>query len=163
MSGSDLQHRLDEALSELERLRAENERLRTLLALAQRHEDDPRSEQAGPTRPRASSSTPASADEKVALIATLCSAAATTCTRCAGRAPARARAATRQRPRMAGSKSGPKTYLPMSDEAIERHLRGRESIGVYPLLEDDTCWFLACDFDGSDVAARCARAARGMR
>jgi hypothetical protein len=35
MSASDLQRRLDEALSELERLRAENERLRTLLALAQ--------------------------------------------------------------------------------------------------------------------------------
>ena len=35
-----------------------------------------------------------------------------------------------------------------TDETIEHHLRGRESIGVYPLLEDDTCWFLACDFDG---------------
>ena len=46
------------------------------------------------------------------------------------------------------TKSGPKTYLPLSDEAIEQHLRGQESIGVYPLLDDDTCWFLACDFDG---------------
>ena len=46
------------------------------------------------------------------------------------------------------TRHGPKTYLPISDEAIERHLRGRESIGVYPLLEDDTCWFLACDLDG---------------
>ena len=36
MSGSDLQHRLDGALREIEQLRAENERLRTLLALAQR-------------------------------------------------------------------------------------------------------------------------------
>ena len=47
------------------------------------------------------------------------------------------------------TRHGPKTYLPMSNEAIERHLRGRESIGVYPLLEDDTCWFLACDLDGT--------------
>jgi hypothetical protein len=35
MSANDVPHRLDEALRELERLRAENERLRTLLALAQ--------------------------------------------------------------------------------------------------------------------------------
>ena len=38
--------------------------------------------------------------------------------------------------------------LPLSDKAIKRHLRGRESIGIYPLVEDDTCWFLACDLDG---------------
>jgi superfamily II DNA or RNA helicase len=36
----------------------------------------------------------------------------------------------------------------LSDETIEQHLRGREAIGVYPLLADDSCWFLACDFDG---------------
>ena len=36
----------------------------------------------------------------------------------------------------------------MDDEAIEEHLRGRESIGIYPLLKDDSCWFLACDLDG---------------
>ena len=35
MSASDIQQRLDQALSELERLRAENERLRRLVALAQ--------------------------------------------------------------------------------------------------------------------------------
>ena len=45
-------------------------------------------------------------------------------------------------------RNGPKSYLPVTDEAIESHLRGRESIGIYPLLEDDTCWFLAFDFDG---------------
>jgi cell shape-determining protein MreC len=36
VSETDVQCRLDHALRELERLRAENERLRTLLALAQR-------------------------------------------------------------------------------------------------------------------------------
>ena len=30
---------------------------------------------------------------------------------------------------------------------IRGHLEGKETIGVYPLLEDHTCWFLACDFD----------------
>lgn len=27
------------------------------------------------------------------------------------------------------------------------HVRGRETIGIYPLLRDDTCALLACDFD----------------
>ncbi|TAJ25838.1 MAG: hypothetical protein EPO64_07455 [Nitrospirae bacterium] len=27
-------------------------------------------------------------------------------------------------------------------------------IGVYPLLRDDTCWFLACDFDGKAGISR---------
>jgi superfamily II DNA or RNA helicase len=37
------------------------------------------------------------------------------------------------------------------------HLRGKHVMGVYPLLEDERCWFLAVDFDGTgweeDVAA----------
>jgi hypothetical protein len=40
-----------------------------------------------------------------------------------------------------------KKYLPLTDEVILSHLTGEQIIGVYPLLEDDTCWFLACDFD----------------
>jgi hypothetical protein len=31
---------------------------------------------------------------------------------------------------------------------IQDHLQGRHSIGVYALLPDETCWFLAADFDG---------------
>ena len=38
-------------------------------------------------------------------------------------------------------------FLPVTDRVIEDHLRGRHIIGVYPLLTDDTCWFLAADFD----------------
>ena len=41
-------------------------------------------------------------------------------------------------------------YLPLTDETIQAHLSGQKTIGVYPLLRDDTCWFLACDFDGAD-------------
>lgn len=29
------------------------------------------------------------------------------------------------------------------------HLAGRETLGVYPILQDDTTWFVAADFDGS--------------
>ncbi len=35
----------------------------------------------------------------------------------------------------------------VDDQAILDHLRGRHVMGVYPLLEDETCWFLAADFD----------------
>ncbi len=39
-------------------------------------------------------------------------------------------------------------YLPLTAAAIETHLTGAAHIGVYPLLRDDTCRLLACDFDG---------------
>jgi superfamily II DNA or RNA helicase len=37
--------------------------------------------------------------------------------------------------------------LPLTDTVIEDHLLGKETIGIYPLLPDETCWFLAIDFD----------------
>lgn len=37
--------------------------------------------------------------------------------------------------------------IPLDDEAIHAHLSGKQTLGVYPLLLDDTCWFLAADFD----------------
>lgn len=53
-------------------------------------------------------------------------------------------------------------FISVSDSMIEDHLRGRDGTkrsrsafvaGVYPLLPDDTCWFLAADFDGDSWAA----------
>jgi hypothetical protein len=38
-------------------------------------------------------------------------------------------------------------FIPLTDGAIESHLLGKETVGVYPLLPDETCWFLAADFD----------------
>ncbi|MDQ0232771.1 TOTE conflict system archaeo-eukaryotic primase domain-containing protein [Metabacillus malikii] len=37
--------------------------------------------------------------------------------------------------------------LPLTDQVIYNHLIGKQTIGLYPLLEDETCWFLAVDFD----------------
>jgi hypothetical protein len=37
--------------------------------------------------------------------------------------------------------------LPLTDQAIHDHLSGKTTIGVYPLLPNETCWFLAVDFD----------------
>lgn len=40
--------------------------------------------------------------------------------------------------------------LPVTDQVIYNHLAGKQTIGVYPLLPDDSCRFLAADFDESD-------------
>jgi superfamily II DNA or RNA helicase len=48
-------------------------------------------------------------------------------------------------------------FIPVSDRTILDHLRGIHVVGVYPMLADETCWFLAIDFDKGpwqeDVAA----------
>ncbi|MBN1611416.1 MAG: hypothetical protein JW940_32585 [Polyangiaceae bacterium] len=48
-------------------------------------------------------------------------------------------------------------FIPVSDEQVAKHLRGDQVMGVYPLLSDETCWFLAADFDKKtwqqDIAA----------
>jgi len=41
-------------------------------------------------------------------------------------------------------------YIPVDDEIIRKHLSGKQIIGVYPLLKNETCWFLAVDFDRSN-------------
>ena len=47
--------------------------------------------------------------------------------------------------------------LPLANEVLRDHFTGRQTIGLYPLLPDETCWFLIIDFDKaawrSDVAA----------
>ena len=41
----------------------------------------------------------------------------------------------------------PKEYFPLTDQVIHDHLTGKLTAGVYPLLADEMCWFLAADFD----------------
>lgn len=48
----------------------------------------------------------------------------------------------------AAKRSGRRDYLPLTDEVLGAHLRGHQTVGLFPLLGDDTCWLLACDFDG---------------
>jgi len=40
--------------------------------------------------------------------------------------------------------------LPVTDQVIRNHLTGKHTVGVYPLLSDDTCLFLAVDFDKAE-------------
>ncbi len=41
----------------------------------------------------------------------------------------------------------PKDYFPLTDQVVRDHLTGKLTAGIYPLLTDETCWFLAVDFD----------------
>lgn len=51
--------------------------------------------------------------------------------------------------RQKGQRPDPSVLLPLDDDIVHSHLLGQRVIGVYPLLEDETCWFLAIDFDKS--------------
>jgi hypothetical protein len=48
-------------------------------------------------------------------------------------------------------------FIEVEDRVIADHLGGKFTAGVYPLMRDDTCWFVALDFDEAswrdDVAA----------
>ena len=39
-------------------------------------------------------------------------------------------------------------FIAVTDDVLRDHLQGRIVAGVYPLLRDDTCWFVAIDLDG---------------
>jgi len=65
-------------------------------------------------------------------------------------------------------------FVPVGDDVVRSHLTGKApgksadfTAGVYPMLPDETCWFLAVDFDKKswkqDVAAfRCTANARDV-
>ncbi|WP_298954265.1 DEAD/DEAH box helicase [uncultured Nonlabens sp.] len=43
-----------------------------------------------------------------------------------------------------------KTYLRLNDYQLSKHFSGEQSIGIYPLLKDNTSWFIVADFDKGD-------------
>jgi superfamily II DNA or RNA helicase/very-short-patch-repair endonuclease len=61
-----------------------------------------------------------------------------------------------EKPRIKCSDCPNQRFLKLTDEVIRWHLSGRDPqgrdfiIGIYPMLLDETCFFLAADFDGSD-------------
>ncbi|HEX3529038.1 MAG TPA: DEAD/DEAH box helicase family protein [Thermoanaerobaculia bacterium] len=52
-------------------------------------------------------------------------------------------------PRVKCSECPNQAFTLVDDRMVLDHLRGRHVMGVYPLLDDETCWFLAIDFDKS--------------
>jgi superfamily II DNA or RNA helicase len=70
-----------------------------------------------------------------------------------GYAPACAnewRAGVCEKPRIKCSDCSNRLLIPLSDSIIFDHLSGKHTIGIYPLLADDTCYLLAVDFDEAD-------------
>jgi superfamily II DNA or RNA helicase len=66
------------------------------------------------------------------------------------------------KPRVKCGECPNQAFIPISDDVIASHLRGKTVAGrvfapyvcgVYPLLADNTCWFLAVDFDGEEWGA----------
>ncbi|MBU6489359.1 MAG: DEAD/DEAH box helicase family protein [Burkholderiales bacterium] len=60
------------------------------------------------------------------------------------------RAGVCEKPRIKCGDCGNRLLIPLSDEVIYDHLAGGHTVGVYPLLEDDTCHFLAVDLDEAE-------------
>lgn len=62
-----------------------------------------------------------------------------------------------EKPRIRCGECPNQAFLTVTDRVLLDHLQGRCVVGVYPLLPDETCWFLAADFDGGswpdDVSA----------
>ena len=55
-----------------------------------------------------------------------------------------------EKPRIKCADCGNRQLIPLSDTVIYSHLAGEHTIGIYPLLQDDTCHFLAVDFDEAE-------------
>lgn len=55
-----------------------------------------------------------------------------------------------EKPRIKCGECPNQAFLKVADQVILDHLQGRHVIGVYPLLGDERCWFVAVDFDKKD-------------
>ncbi len=152
----DLRVRLNDALATVEQLAAENRRLRRQLGW------DGVDESAVPATPQDVPGVDAGASPaaKVALFRSLFrgrddiyAARWTSADGRAGYAPVLVPGVRRER----GRPIDPESCAPVSDEVIRHHLSGRRTLGIYPLLPDETTWLLVIDFDKAswmdDVAA----------
>lgn len=54
-----------------------------------------------------------------------------------------------QKPKIKCSACKHQDFFPLSETTVDAHLRGLQNLvaGIYPLLPNETCWFLAIDFD----------------
>ncbi|HZY37257.1 MAG TPA: DEAD/DEAH box helicase family protein [Mucilaginibacter sp.] len=50
-----------------------------------------------------------------------------------------------------------KTYQPLTDNHLINHFKGDQTVGIYPLLQDNTTWFIAADFDEADWEDECRK------
>ena len=61
-----------------------------------------------------------------------------------------------EKPRIKCAECPNRRFLPVTEEVVRWHLSGRDALGhpfvmgVYPMLQDETCHFLAADFDRNE-------------
>ena len=55
-----------------------------------------------------------------------------------------------EKPRIKCGDCANRLLIPLTDAVIYAHLAGNHTVGIYPLLEDDSCYFLAVDFDEAE-------------
>lgn len=60
------------------------------------------------------------------------------------------RAGICEKPRIKCGDCQHRALIPVTGQTVFDHLAGRHTVGVYPLLTDDTCHFLAVDFDDAE-------------
>lgn len=148
-SPDDIEIKLKDALVECARLREENERLKALLGV---QEERP----SGQSTP-ATVTNDSPPDSKIALFRSLFLGRDDVYpVRWEGKngktgySPACANEWDRAlcgKPGVKCSECENRKLLPITDHIIHNHLTGRHTIGVYPMLQDETCCFLAVDFD----------------
>ena len=144
-------------LAEVDRLRAEVNRLHDLLGLNSRTGDGHRRAWSpslfGEAAAACEVTQASSLEDKIGLIRSLCGARSDVYARRwenpstgkSGWSPA-------VRGGWPSRRTGSKDYLPLTDDVLASHLQGEITVGIYPLLRDDMCMLLACDFDGGSWA-----------
>jgi superfamily II DNA or RNA helicase len=156
----DLKGQLPKALEECKSLREENERLKKLLGLYPEDRVLPKvkiSEPSTPYTPANQVTNDSPIETQIALFRSLFRGREDVYSvRWEGRkggsgySPACANEWRRpfcRKPMVKCSDCENRELKPVIDEVIRDHLLGKQTIGVYPLLPDETCWFLAVDFD----------------
>ena len=166
--------------AECDRLRAENARLRSLLAPAEAEPLPVMSRPTAPIPPTAASPMPNAGDASVTSSSSVGAKLALFGKLFRGRddvfalrwqsnggksgySPACAHEWDRAlcgKPRVKCAECPNRVLLPLTEEVLQDHLIGRCTVGVYPLLPDENCHFLALDFDKAewrrDVSAFCS-------
>ena len=141
----ELSRQLKAALEECTRLKEENKRLKALLGIPEK-------------KPKTAPAAGLSAEDKIALFRSLFrgredvypSRWESAKSGDSGFSPACANEWKRPfcaKPRIKCSECKNRELLPVTNDVIHNHLIGNLTIGVYTLLTDETCWFLAVDFD----------------
>jgi superfamily II DNA or RNA helicase len=54
-----------------------------------------------------------------------------------------------QKPKVKCADCASRRFVALTSAELRRHLEGRQTIGIYPLLADEACWLVAIDLDGA--------------